>query len=245
MNFGVSSIGGYQPAKLKIYEEFLQTALVGSLSRGDYSLVDMLNVRYVVSGAPFPEHPRFRPAWQGTNYQGAQRFIYENMGALPRAFLADRYRVAQGHQALAMLAEGAVDVAEEVVLDREPATEPVSDEGAAVQVTDWSFTDIRIQASLPEACILVVSEIYYPDWKATVDGQPVEVMQANHILRAVALPAGNHDIVFRYDMSLLKRGLTLSVSTFSAALIALVGGVVASRTRSRRKRGSADLHTDI
>lgn len=231
MNFGVSTIGGYQPAKLMIYEEFLQQALPASLSRGNYQLVDMLNVRYILSSAPFPEHPRFRAAWQGTNAEGRQQYIYENMGALPRVFLIDRYRVATGETALSLLGSATVNVRDEVILDREPAVAPRSREGATATVARWGFNEIRIDASLPDACILVLSEVYYPDWKATVDGEPADVLQANHILRALALPAGEHEIVFRYDTSLLKRGLTISVSTFAVALLALVGAVVVTRRR--------------
>lgn len=243
MNFEVSSIGGYQPAKLMIYEQFIQKTLAIALSRGDFRPVDMLNVRYIISAVKFPDHPRFRAAWQGTNGDGEQRFIYENMGALPRVFLVDRYRVAPGENGMQLIGTGAVDVSEEVVLEKEPAVLPESDEGGTAHVTKWGFNEIHIEASLPSACVLVLSEIYYPDWKATVDGRPAEVLQADHVLRALALPAGEHDIVFRYDTSLLKRGLTLSVSTFAAALLALVGSVVV--TRSRRQRGSPDLHPDV
>ncbi|HER19997.1 MAG TPA: hypothetical protein ENO14_03020 [Chromatiales bacterium] len=241
----IASIGGYNPAKLKVYDDFLRTALPAALSRGDYRLVDMLNVRYIVSGAPYPDHPRFRAAWQGTNAAGEQRFVYENMPALPRVYFVDRYRVASGDDALQLLGSGAVDVGEEVVLAESPGLEPSSDEGATAEVSEWEFSRVRISASLPQAAILVVSEVYYPGWKATVDGEPAHVLQANHVLRALALPAGEHDIVMSYDTSLLKRGLTLSVSAFSISLLMLIGSIVVTRTRSRRNLGRSDLHTDV
>jgi hypothetical protein len=242
MNFGISSIGGYQPAKLMAYEEFFG-ALAASLGRGDFRLVDMLNVRYVISGGQFPEHPRFRPAWQGTDAGGRQRFIYENMRALPRVYFVDRYRVAGKEQTMSMLGSGAVDVHQEVVLESEPPVPPEGRDGATGEITEWGFNEIRVSAELDSACLLVLSEIYYPDWKVTVDGEPADVLRANHILRAVALPAGEHELVFRYDASLLKRGATISVSTFAVSFLALIGSIVVSR--SRRKRGSADLHTDV
>ena len=141
------------------------------------------------------------------------------------------YRVADGETALSLLGAGAVNVREEVILDREPAVAPSSSEGATATVTEWGFNEIRIDASLSDACILVLSEVFYPDWKATVNGEPAEVMQANYVLRALALPAGDNEIVFRYDTSLLRRGLTISVSTFAVSLLALVGSVIVSRRR--------------
>jgi uncharacterized membrane protein YfhO len=89
---------------------------------------------------------------------------------------------------------------------------------------------------------MVLSEVYYPDWKATIDGRPARVLRANHLLRAIELPAGEHEVVFRYDASLLRRGAVISVATFALAIAALIGSFIVSRSR---KRGSADLHTDL
>jgi uncharacterized membrane protein YfhO len=129
------------------------------------------------------------------------------------------------------------------VLDRKPALEPVSADGVELEVTSLDFNEVRMRASAPQPCLAVLSEVYYPDWKATIDGQPVEVLQANHILRAVALPAGEHEVVFTYDWSVIRRGFIISRTAIGAALLVLLVYLV-QWIRSR-KRGSAHLHTNI
>jgi hypothetical protein len=225
MNFGISSIGGYHPAKLKIYEEFLQS-LAPMLQQGNVQMVNMLNVRYLVTSNPLPENSVFKPVWRGVNYQGEEKIVYENLQALPRIFFVDQYEVRPGTQALSGLATDAtLDVSATVLLEEDPSVSPVSAEGAAATISEYRLNEIRVDATLPSAAILVLSEIYYPSWRVWIDGQPGEVIRANHILRAVALPAGRHEVVFRYDMSLLKKSLTISVITFSAALIVLLVAV--------------------
>jgi hypothetical protein len=241
MNFGISSIGGYHAAKLAVYEEYFRS-MVSALGRGSFQLVDALNVRYLISGVRLPEHPRFRPAFEGVGADGQRQFVYENMAALPRVFFVDRYRVESKENTLSLLSTASVDLRDEAILEDQPPIEPKSREGASGSVTEYKFDEIHIDARTEQPCLMVLSEVYYPKWKATVDGEPAEVLQADHILRAIALPAGQHEVVFRYDMTLLERGLVISVATLSATLLILIGSFFVSR---RRMRGSADLHTDV
>jgi hypothetical protein len=238
MNFGISSIGGYHPAKLKVYQEFfgaLQRSMVG----GRFHLADMLNVRYVVSGVALPEIPRFREAWRGTNYQGRQRFVYENLPALPRAWVVNQYHVADAAGTLDLLVNGSVDPGKVVVLDKIPGVEPVSSEEptGTASVKSYGYNRINVEVNNNSPSILILSEVYYPDWKVKVDGQPAELLRANYILRAVALPAGEHEVVFEYDTSLLKKGVTVSATVLGLSMLVLVVSVLLSMRGW--KRGSA------
>jgi len=67
--------------------------------------------------------------------------------------------------------------------------------------------------------VLVASQIYYPGWKATVDGRSVPVVPANYALSAIALPAGNHDVRFFYDPASIKLGAVVT----SLSIIVLAG----------------------
>ncbi len=234
MNFGISSIGGYHAAKLSLYNDFVD-ALGVALQNGKYQLVDMMNARYVVTSHPFPEVPSFRLLWQGENFRGQRRHIYENAGAFPRVFLVDKYLVGGSKEILGMLpalpANG-VDLRETVLLETEPPVRPESASGARAAITGYSFNEIRVDATLPSAAILVLSEVYYPRWTAFVDGVETELLKANYVLRAVALSAGEHEIVFRYDSKVLKRGLIISVITFATALIVLMLSAAADLRRN-------------
>ncbi len=228
MNLGISSIGGYQPAKLLIYKEFID-ALEIAVQRGEYRMADMLNVRYLVTSNPIGEDPVFKMLWRGMDYNGREKFVYENSRALPRVFFVDQFEVRPGSQALqALLSDRRLDVSRTAVLEKAPSIEPVSREGATATITEYRLNEIRVQASLPFPALMVMGEVYYPSWQVEVDGKPGEIIRANHILRAVALPAGEHDIVFHYDMSLLKKSLVLSVVTFAIALGILIFSVVSN-----------------
>jgi hypothetical protein len=83
-----------------------------------------------------------------------------------------------------------------------------------------------------------VSEVFYPDWKATVDGAPAPVLRANHVLRALALPAGRHEVVFRYDRALIEKSAGISIGAFGLTLFALLGPLVTRWKGKRWKRSS-------
>ena len=234
MNFGIASIGGYNPAKLTIYNDFLQ-ALGAALQIGNFQLVNMLNVRYLILGNPFPEQSRYELVWQGKDYEGADKFVYQNPLALPRAFVVDRYQVAAPDDILrAMAGSKDADYSQVVLLEKEPGLGEMSAEGADVRVVDYGFNEIRVDAKLTAPAILVLSEIYYPRWKVLVDGRPAELLKANYILRAVALAEGEHEVVFRYDGSLLAKARAISLTTFVLAFVLwLVSGFLMIKGRFR------------
>jgi hypothetical protein len=105
MVFDIASVGGYHPAKLSAYDEFMR-ALAVSMQNGRFDLLNMVNARYIVSGVRLPDHPALRPVWVGEDYEGNARAIYANADAFPRAWVAGEFAVATGDEALAMLREG-------------------------------------------------------------------------------------------------------------------------------------------
>jgi len=239
MNFGISSLGGYHPAKLSIYADFIK-ALEAALKKSNYHLIDIMNARYVVTSHPFPDVPFFELVWEGVDFEGRQRRVYENTRALPRLFFVDRYRTLEPEEILAILPtlpSNGVDLSETVLLETEPGVRPVSKAGAEASITHYALNEIRVDAKLRSPAILVLSEVFYPRWKVYVDGKEGKVLKADYLLRAVALTAGDHEVVFRYDATLLKRGLTISVATFAAVLLVLAASsALALRGRLNWKR---------
>jgi uncharacterized membrane protein YfhO len=70
---------------------------------------------------------------------------------------------------------------------------------------------------MPQAGYLVLNDVYYPGWRATVDGQPAEILPANHAFRAVALAQGEHIVAFQYAPFSFRLGASI---TFAALLLA-------------------------
>jgi hypothetical protein len=199
----------------------------------------MMNTKYFVTGVRLPDHPALRPIWTGRDVDQNARAVYENTQAFPRAWVAGEYRVEKPDDALVHMANGEVDLRHTVLLDKAPANEPQpGDSTASVELVKDAAQEQIARVTMSRPGILVLSEVYYPDWKATVDGAPAEVLRANHVLRAVALPAGNHEVVFKYDGALVRKSASISITTFALTLLALAGAVTARRKGARWKASS-------
>jgi hypothetical protein len=138
--------------------------------------------------------------------------IYRNDAALPRAWIVSQARIVPGQEdRLNILSDPAFDPRVEVVLNQTPpgapaeATSTISPAGTAA-VLDEEPDRVVIQVEATQGGYLVLADTYYPGWQATVDGEPVEILAANHAFRAVTLGAGQHTVVFRYAPSSFRLG---------------------------------------
>ena len=87
--------------------------------------------------------------------------------------------------------------------------------------------------------MLVLSEVYYPAWKAYIDGRPAPIYRADHLLRAIPVPAGEHMVELRYESWTLRVGTAVSLLT-GLMLVALT----LARIRRPRK-GANETSTDV
>jgi hypothetical protein len=88
-----------------------------------------------------------------------------------------------------------------------------------VEITGFEPNAISLRARVERASFVVVSEVYYPGWEAYVDGVPAPILAGNHILRAIPVAAGEHDIQLRYRPASFRRGLLLSLITLAAIAV--------------------------
>jgi hypothetical protein len=138
---------------------------------------------------------------------------------LPRAYVVGGVRSLSDAEALTLLLDPTFDPVREVVLP--PGNAP---SGAALGLRGmaqilWRRADaleLEVEASAP--AILVLVEAFGPGWRATVDGQPVEVLKANLLFRAVRVPSGRHRVAFTYRPPSVLRGAALSVAGLLASV---------------------------
>jgi hypothetical protein len=184
---------------------------------------DLAAVRFIVlaPGAAAPA-PNLRVV-----YDAADARIFENPAATPRAFIARRARCVDDRTALRLLRARAVDPTAEVLLGdcpTPPADSAPAIEAAARIVVDGSER-VVVHTTTDAAAWLVLSDTWFPGWRARIDGVETPVLRAHHAFRAVAVPAGRHEVEF----SFLPRGLVPgAVVTLLAA-----AGVVALLLRRR------------
>jgi hypothetical protein len=99
-------------------------------------------------------------------------------------------------------------------------------------LTSYQSSMIRIETNASTASVLILSELFYPGWEATVDGRPTPILATDFLLRGVVLPAGQHRVEMRYTAPDARKGLLISALT----VCVLVGLGFYSRRRSRSRQ---------
>jgi len=140
-------------------------------------------------------------------------------------------------QSVRTSADNAVNVDGFLIAEEPPTVGEglVAPERDNVQITEYRLNSITLDAFLDINGFLFTSEIYYPGWKAYVDGKESKIYKANYIFRAVYLTQGFHTIVFKYEPFSFQIGLYLSVLTL-LFISALVAGNAWARLRAKQKR---------
>jgi hypothetical protein len=146
-----------------------------------------------------------------------------NPSVLPRAFIAGKYRLVTGQDAAkAVLLTDDFEPGREVILYDRPANEPHETQGlSSATVEHYRTNEVIIRVSAEADGLLVLSDTYYPGWKAEIDGVETSILQANLCQRAVAVPAGEHSVRFVFDSWTIKLGFVLSVSCCVAVVVVM------------------------
>jgi hypothetical protein len=249
---GLEDIQGYNPLQLQRYVEFFD-ALNGVeqeyhgrfvLASGlDSPLLNLLNAQYIVIPAEFAADRVDLQELVATHpvvYRDDLVQIVENREAFPRAWIVHEARQVAPGAALDLLASGAVDARTTALLEEEPpplarANDPSND---LVIVERFEPDAIRLRTTSDAAGLLVLSEVFYSAWHAYVDGAPTTISVADHALRAVSLPAGEHVVELRYESAALQVGLALSILTYGAFGILSVVFIWRRVTSGRRGHGT-------
>jgi hypothetical protein len=123
--------------------------------------------------------------------------------------------------ALARLVARDFDPRKEAILETAPvrayAAPAAAPPATPARVSVPSPTRLEVELELPRPGILVVSETWYPGWRAWVDGAPAEILRANYLMRGVELAAGAHHVRFEYQPVSLRIGAALSLTGVAAA----------------------------
>jgi uncharacterized membrane protein YfhO len=114
--------------------------------------------------------------------------------------------------------------AEHVLFENPLSANIESASGSRAKIDNYGVNSIEINAHVENSCIMVMSEIYYPEWKAEVDGEEKEILRADYCLRALPLSPGDHSIKLKYDSHIIKLSLLISIIAFALSLILTIVG---------------------
>lgn len=174
-------------------------------------LLDLLGVKYILSKDPtsdfdttFPENS-YKLIYHDGYYQ-----IYENTQILPRFFLANKYEVVKGRgDTIKKIYERNFNLTT-LLLDEKPKLK-IDDAIGSVNLLNYSPNKVSFATESEGNNLLFLSDNYYPEWQAYIDGKKTKVLIADYTFRAVSVPRGKHTIEFTYDASSFIEGLKLSI----------------------------------
>jgi hypothetical protein len=219
--YGLELAGGHHPNDLGRYREL--TGMAGSgapvnlvnpaTGQPNLALLSTLNVRYVIWPAfRFGAFPAGEPVMASTlDGESIYEAVYE-IPTLPRARLVGRATVLSDDEVVPYLLSPAYRPDEEVVVTT-PLRTGLADIPAQGTVTWLERNPNRQRLSVESdgPALLVVADNWYPAWKGRVDGGETEVLQVNHSLRAVSVPAGRSEVELYYDAGSLRTPLIITL----------------------------------
>lgn len=233
------SIGGYHAAKLRRYQELIEAYIMpemqqmmpaivkaqGDMTRvnGDslYPVLNMLNTKYIIL-----------PLQEGQTAPLQNPYTYGN------AWFVDRISYVNN-------ANEELDALRKINL-RHVAVADVkfkSQLGEAIQQDNVSMVKIKSYApnrlsydvTSDKGGILVFSEIYYPGWEATVDGQPAELGRVNYVLRAMHIQPGRHQVTLQFFPASIKKTETIAYISYAILILVILVGVFVDWKKRKQK----------
>lgn len=235
------SIGGYHGAKMRRYQEFISALLSPSLQiaideakkspekLGDIMtnipMLNMLNCKYIIAN---PE-----------------QFPIINMNTYGNAWFVNKYdAVDNADQELASLRRQ--DPRQTAVINKVkfsnymgqlPKDQIVAEDSSVIALTKYQPNYLSYDADAKHDRLAVFSEIYYPKgWQAYIDGNPVEHICANYILRALVIPAGQHKIEFRFAPTSVRAGKIIAAIASILLILGLIAYIVKTQYLDKKEQ---------
>ena len=232
------SIGGYHPAKLRRYQEMIDAHIAPEMQKtmnavaaaggdmtkvnGDsiFPVLNMLNTKYFI-----------------LPLQGGHTVPVKNPYAYGNAWYVDEVKyVDNANQEIDGV--GKVNLRHVAVADakfKEQLQQSVKqDDTSVVKMTQYKPNNLTYEVKSGKGGVIVFSEIYYPGWTATVDGQPVELGRVNYILRAIHVKPGTHKVVLDFHPQSLKNTEMVAYVAYAVLVLLIIIGIVVEWKRNKK-----------
>ncbi|ALM48158.1 hypothetical protein AMR72_04155 [Flavobacterium psychrophilum] len=213
------SLGGYHAAKPRKLQQIFEY----QLAKNNMSVLNMLNVKYVIQ----------------TDDKG-QEVPSLNGQANGNAWFVSKVRIVNTPDE-EMKSLDKMNTKTSAVINKTRFPEAVTrtsfvvDSIATIKLTSYEPNELKYTSNNPNEGVAIFSEIYYtPGWNAYIDGKPVPHFEANYTLRGLKVPAGKHTIDFKFEPQVVKTGSTIALISFLLMLALLCAGIY---TEWKKKQG--------
>jgi hypothetical protein len=156
--------------------------------------------------------------------------VSERASAVPRVYAVRRaLRVPTFEAAMTQIGDSSFDPhADAVVTDPDAAgvaqqTWPAGGGEDTARFASYEPSRVEVDAACPEGCLLVLTDLYYPGWRVSVDGSEAELLRVNGIFRGVELDAGSHRVAFRFAPRSFRSGSALCAAALLASAAIAAG----------------------
>ena len=220
---GLESVGGYQPAKLRVYQDLIDAGVLTAPG-----VLRMLDVQYLLASSPVETGSP--PLYDDDGY------VYALPPTPGRVWAVSRVEtMPDAASLLARLGERTFAPEElALVYDVDPRPGRSEYEPAQVELVERGLHRIRAQVEASGPAFVVFGEIHYaPGWRATVDGVDAPIVRVDHVLRGVEVPAGSHGIEMVYRSRAHDRAEVANRAGLVALGVLLVLGAVLRRRQAR------------
>ena len=232
------SIGGYHAAKLRRYQEMIEQYISPEMQatmnavaeaggdmtqvKGDsiYPVLNMLNTRYFI----FP-------------IQGGQTVPLQNPYAFGNAWFVDKVSYAKNANE-EILAVGRINLRHEAVADEKFKAQlgdgVAQDTLSMVTIKSYEPNQLTYDVNSGKGGVVVFSEIYYPGWTATIDGEPAELGRVDYILRALNVKPGKHEVVLSFFPKSVDTTETIAYLAYGILILVLAGAAFMAYRRRQK-----------
>ena len=221
------SIGGYHPAKLRRYQEMIDAYIAPEMQKTMQAIAAAGGNMQAVDGVKtFPVLNMLNTKYFILPLQGGTTAPIQNPYAQGNGWFVNKLNYVD--DANAEYAEvGKIDVRHEAVADKKfeaaLGQAKANDSTATVKLDKYEPNNLQYTVNSKNGGVVVFSEIYYPGWTATIDGQPAELGRVNYILRAVSVKPGKHTVVLDFHPTSISTTETIAYIAIVILLLAIAG----------------------
>jgi Bacterial membrane protein YfhO len=203
------SVGGYHPAKLRIYQDIIEKYLSG---QPNPQVINMLNTKYIIVA----------------DQQTGQPALITNPDAYGACWLVSNVKVVEDRVA-SLKAIGVTNLKDTAIIEKTAAqnlVQPQRDSLSTISLTKFDNDKMEYEANCSRPQFAVFSEIYYPKgWNAYIDGKKVAYVNTNYVLRGLSIPAGKHKVEFIFEPASVTSGRNIMFIASILIVISLIGGL--------------------